>query len=384
MKTKVILLAVLSSLFLCGCITEFEATGIGIVADILVVEGNIVDDESAIVLSRSVSIMDNKDIGYTYVDNAVVCVECDDGTQFHADEDSNAENPRSRSGRYIIETGKLNPERQYRLKIELEGNEYCSEFLHPMDTPEMDSVFWTKKGKGEPVNIYVATHAPDGMAQYYLWSYREDWEARAKIIMADTLNPYVCSKSSKSRELLLGTTERNALGRLTELIVEIPPDNDRLTHLYRIDVSQNAISKRAYDYYSNIKKNSQQTGGIMAHIPSELKGNITCTTDSELIVVGYVDVSSTTRKRMYIYCEGLIEGYYSDSECIIIPARDLERRYNYNIPPEYQFIFQYSSYALRRCINCAIEGGRSIFELEDWPFQYAKEGWYIRYFENLK
>ena len=370
MKTKVILLAVLSSLFICGCITEFETTGIDEVAGILVVEGLITDEESTIVLSQSVGL--NDDNRALLVTDAKVYVECDDGTQWST--------ARQNFGEYIIETGKLNPERQYRLKIELEENEYCSEFAYPMITPEIDSVFWTKKGKGQPVNIHVATQSPDGMAQYYRWSYKEDWETRALVAREDTVSPYYCSKTSKSKELLFGTNQSADFGKLIHILAEIPPHDDRFMLLYRIDVMQNAISKRAFDYYTSIKRNSHQTGGIMAHVPSELKGNITCYTDLNQPVIGYVDVStSVTRERLYIHYIWVYEDFtYLD--CITFTSWEMSRIFN-----TWDYIhLKDGLYVLKKCVNCALNGGKSIYELDEWPNQYLKEGWYIRYFENLK
>ena len=268
----IVILVILHSLILFGCITEYEAKDIGEVSGILVVEGIITDNESVIILSRSSGLNhdDSQNMSVYQVPDARVYIECDDGMQqaakFHPDWDWGF--GRGNGSRYTIETGKLNPERQYRLKIEMEKHTYCSEFAHPIITPEIDSIFWTKRGRGQPVYINVATHGSDDMAHYYLWKYSEDWETRAKYtVPEDTLNPFYCSKSSKSREMLLGTTEKSGFGRLYETIVEIPLYDDWLSFLYRMDVTQNAISKRAFDYYKNVKKNSTQTGGLFARIP---------------------------------------------------------------------------------------------------------------------
>jgi len=363
-------------LLLYGCITEYEAKDIEKVASILVVEGVITDDESVIILSRSADLNhdDTRDITAYSVPDAKVYIECDDGTQWEAENhhDWDWDVGRGIGSRYAVTTGKLNPERQYRLKIEMEAHEYYSEFACPMDTPEIDSVFRTKEGAGQPVNIHVATQATDGMAQYYRWSYREDWESRAKItIPIDTFN-YMCSNSSNSREILIGTTEKTASDKLIEIIAKIPAGDDRFEILYRIDVAQNTISKRAFDYYTNIKKNSQQAGGIFAHVPSEIKGNITCFTDPARTVIGYVDVSSTTRGRLYIYRS---EGIYEDfqTECELIPWDKLFEKYGY-IPPNYiyhsgLFVGLFVEY---KCIDCIVAGGRPIDELpDDWPVQYV-------------
>jgi len=257
---------ILNCLILCNCITEFESKDIDEIEGILVVEGIITDDESVITLSRSkgLSYEDNiLDLSHYYVTDAKVYIECDDGTQWNAlvpfvpfvppDLKSGGTNgTNGQSGQYAIQTGKLNPERQYRLKIKLEEHEYHSIFASPMIPPEIDSVFLTKKDKGQPVNIHVATQTPDNNAHYYRWSYSEDWETRARVNLIGY--PYRCSKHYKSRELLLGTNENNASDKIIETLARIPPGNDRLSVLYRMDVTQHAISKRAFDLGHYIRK----------------------------------------------------------------------------------------------------------------------------------
>jgi len=348
---------VLPALVLCGCITEFEAD-IDEVEDLLVVEGIITDDESIITLSRSkgLSYEDNLlDLSPYHVTDAKVSIECDDGTQWNtAGQDA---------GQYTIQIGKLNSERQYRLKIELEAQEYLSEYAYPMATPEIDSVFWTKKDSGQPVNIHLATHASDGMVHYYRWSYREDWETRARI---SGYGPSLCSKHNHSKGLLLGTNEKNSSGQLIEILTETHPRNDRLSVLYRIDVKQHAISKRAFEYYTNIKKNAQKTGRIFAHVPSELKGNISCTTDPALMVIGYVDVSSATHERLYIYRdEDVYEQAYNPASCYRAYQSGGDYTGYVNIDGFYVEQF---------CINCQLDGGRPIEELpDDWPYKYGED-----------
>jgi hypothetical protein len=110
-----------------------------------------------------------------------------------------------------------------------------------------------------------------------------------------------------STQILLGSVEKTVMGQVTEILTEIQPTNRKLEILYRITVNQNAISKRAYDYFENIKKNATETGGLFAPTPSELRGNITCVTDPAKPVIGYVDISTTTQKRIYINPTGVYE-----------------------------------------------------------------------------
>jgi hypothetical protein len=304
MRGLIILIALC---FLCGCITEYELRGIEEVDGILVVDGIITDYESVITLSRSRHLTSD-DWEWTYEDpifDARVYVEREDGTRFPA-EPPNI-NFWGTPARYVINNGKLDPNSRYRLRIEIDefgemNNmdtfEYFSEFSHPIITPEIDSVFWMKRSPGQPVTIRVATHSPDRQVLFYRWSFREDWEINADFFHQDF--PFRCWNFAYSRNLLLGSAERTILGRVTDIIHEMEPQSRRLSVLYRIDVTQNAISKRAYDYFENIRRNTDQTGSIFAPIPSELRGNIYSATDPSRYVIGFIEVSTTTQKRLYI------------------------------------------------------------------------------------
>ena len=354
----------LMCLILCGCITEYEATGIDEDAGILVVEGVITDDETTITLSRSSNLTDDYLTSVSYINDAKVSVECDDGTQFDG-------YPYSEGvgyhviWRYLIKTGKLNPERQYSLKIEFEEHEYCSDYAHPIETPEIDSIFWMKRGPRQPVMIYVSTHSPENKVLYYRWSYREDWEIHSTYNMLPDY-PHYCWDKANSAGLLLGSAEKTVFGKLSDIIVEILPYARKLSVLYRINVKQNAISKRAYDYFANIRKNDQQSGSIFAPTPSELRGNITCTTDPERPVIGYVDVSTTTQKNLHIYrSNGAYEQPLSN-ECELVDGSLLLDWNDGILPKDYVLYDHYGNfYAHISCVDCTYHGTEQ--KPDDWP-----------------
>ena len=370
----------LLSLILCGCITDFNATGIDELADILVVEGIITDDESTITLSRSVNLTEES-FGDYYVDHARVYIECDDGTQWEAEPSLDGT---LRNGRYTIQTGPLNPDRKYRLKIEIEEVdstgirstfEYCSDYSNSIKTPEIDSVFWAKRGQGQPVAIYVATHEPEGKVLFYRWSYKEDWEINSQYFVEGY--PYYCWNVGKNSDLLIGSAEKTVFGKLTDIVAEISPSDRKLSVLYRITVKQNAISKRAYTYFANVKKNVEQTGSIFAPIPSELRGNIICTTDPDRPVIGYVDVSSTTQKHCYILRRDVYEVPYSlRQECEEISRDSLLSLYDGEIPDNYILLNpvpvspdDFPFYARAQCVDCSYYGTADQ-KPDDWPNNY--------------
>ena len=350
-----------------GCITEYEPTGIDEIADILVVDGIITDDETCITLSRSINLTeaDNEELPSIYIHNAKVYVECDDGTQMTGEHQV--------AGQYLVQTGTLNLERKYRLKIEINEHEYSSNFSYPIATSEIDSIFWMKRDKGEPVTIHVATQSSedfdDNIVLYYLWSFEENWEIRPPLPHWDY--PSVCWYKAESTDILLGSATKTVSGSLIENINEIDPSDRKLSEMYQIMVKQNAISKRAYDYFSNIRKNSQHSGSIFSPIPLELTGNITCTTDPGIPVIGYVEVSTTTQKHRYISRR---DNLYEPIQwnCQTFTVNELREIYNTTnippIPPDYTlyqegFFGMPALYVKKDCVEC----NGKLPKPDDWP-----------------
>ena len=385
MKSFFILLAGCACLILGGCITEYEAKGLNEVENILVVEGIITGGESIITLSRSVNLTNDSPTPYVYVNDAIVSVECDDGTLIQA-----IDLYYRPDGRYVIPMGDLNFDRQYRLKIEVyeadnSANnglyapyssrmfEYCSDYTHPIRTPEIDSVFWSKRDLGQPVNIHVATHSTTGDVMFYRWSYREDWEIVSdRRSFGEYMYPYYCWNGDNSRGLLVGSAEKTVFGQLTNIILEISPFDRKIEVLYRIKVKQNAISKQAYDYYANIKKNTRQTANIFSPVQSELKGNITCVTDPDRPVIGYVDFSTTTQSQLYIPYDDLAYEFAGrDWNCTDISQDSLMAKFMY-IPETYVPYYWINEmggrtlyYVYNRCIDCTFFG--TTIKPDDWP-----------------
>lgn len=369
MKKKCLIINCLLCLILSGCITKFEATRIDEAGEIIVVDGIITDDETIITLSRSLNLTDDDYYRYYYVDSAYVYIECDDGTKWQAEPyggDWWIYMP-PRNGRYLIKTGKLNLARKYRLKIEIEEHtntyEYCSEYSYPIETPEIDSIFWVS-GRGKPVSLYVATSTYEHKNMYYSWSYKEDWEVNAAIRVSNY--PYNCWKSSRNEDLLLGTNEKIVHGQLVNILTEIATSDMRLSSLYRIIVNQNAISKRAYEYYLNIKKNAENMGSLFAPVPSELLGNIICVSDPKRSVIGYVDVSTTTKMQRFISREDLL--FVNPLSCRIFSLEYMIEQFGSinQIPPHYIKI-DAESYAEHKCIDCTLLNG-TLQKPDDWPY----------------
>ena len=367
------LLYILIPVLFYGCIDEYNHKGIEEVSDLLVVEGTITDNESVFKLQLSVGIYEiwKEDV---YVLNAEVRVEKDNGEILRG--------IHTGKGMYAVSTGTLDPNAKYRLWIKTGGEEYRSEYLSPLFTPEIDSIVPLKEGQGEPIFMCVHTHDPKDQSRYYLWSYEEIWEAKAELFanygfldgkaqfftLSNSDNTYYCWGRDNSKKMLLGSSNK-----LLENVIyqkklnEIDCTSDRIAELYYMKVKQNQIRKSAFDYYSNIQKNIEQTGSIFAPVPSEMRGNIRSITNPDIHVIGYIDVSSTTIKDVYVPVSlGLYEGrnfcysYITEDPEVAYPIYGY---YEYDPHPTPPIL----KYAPHECVDCRLKAKASKNRPDFWP-----------------
>ena len=326
---------------LAGCIEPYNAKTDSI-DSILVVEGIITGETTQITLSKSVgldeSLAGEENMDKFAVNHAVVYVECEDGAK-------SAETYSSGGGKYLIETGELNPDKKYRLAIHLEGEEYHSSFVAPAVSPPVEVSFTCDASL---IHVCVTTYGHENQPGYYLWSFKEDWEITATMygdyasingrLVFNNLdspnNRYYCWKKDSSMNLILGTTEKLIENTIREKrIHSFRRTDDRSSFLYRVIVQQNTIHKEAYDFFNNLKKNIEQTGSIFGAIPSEIMGNIRCVSNPAIPVIGYVDVSSSASDEQYLnniyYHSVTLSGNIRDCEASILENPDLESLFGY-------------------------------------------------------
>ncbi|MDL2264858.1 DUF4249 domain-containing protein [Parabacteroides sp. OttesenSCG-928-G07] len=311
MKTikKILCFAVLISSVLSSCIEEFVPRDVERVSGILIVDGHITNDESIITLRYSVGMQDTL-IGNETIDHALVFVETDKGQKMQG--------VFQEKGKYVVPTGTLYSDTQYKLHILLDGQEYESTFLFPLYTVEIDTLYVTKEGRGEPVNVNLVTHGQEDDSKYYFWSYNEIWEYRAELFanagyiggefmffnLYTSNNSYYCWARNNSKSLIVGSTTKLSQNMMQKKIIEIPPNHDKLSMLYYISIQQKMIRKETYDYYQNLQNNVDLTGSIFSPIPAEIKGNISCINNSDIPVIGYIDVTTTTEKSLFVPTSG--------------------------------------------------------------------------------
>ncbi|MDH6359011.1 DUF4249 domain-containing protein [Parabacteroides sp. PF5-9] len=357
-------------IFFSGCIEEYTAKEIDEIADMLVIDGVITNGESVIKISKSVGLTTPL-YEAEMVDDAHVYVEIEhEGT---------IDGVCQGDGTYIVQTGDLLKDRKYRLCISHIGEKYQSEFLSPLYSPEIDSLFSTKKSPGDPVNIYVSTHDPEDQTKFYRWSYNEHWEVRALLfanagyIDGEFLlfspfrypNTYYCWGKDDSKVLLLGSTEKISENIISQKkLTEIEPDDDKLSRLYYILVQQTLLRQEGFNYLNNLQKNVELTGTLFSPIPSEMKGNIECLTNPNMTVIGYIEVSTTTKMELYI---DESKDYYEQPDPNKGPVCDITRD-PFKGYPYYNYLEP--TYASAKCVDCRTMYKASKEKPDFWPTPY--------------
>jgi hypothetical protein len=286
----------------------------------------------------------------------------------------------SASGTYTSNQVSLPDLSSCRLRIVTNGGkEYITDNIQVKPVPPIDSVFWERTQDG--VDTYVNTHDASNQTRYYLWEYQEDWEYRSNytsqleyingtIVQRDpTVNIYRCWQTNKSSRIIIATSSHLSNDVIQRLpITSIPQGSWMLGVKYSVEVIQYPLTKEGFEFWQNVKKNSEQLGTIFDPMPFQTQGNIRCVTDPEELVIGFISAGTSSTQRIYIN-NSEVWPWVIPNGCyeIAVPPDSIQIYFgDWGYVPEYQtfnptrFI---SSTPL--CIDCRLRG--SNIKPPFWP-----------------
>jgi hypothetical protein len=335
--------------------------------NLLVVEGFIhIGGETTIKLSRT---SDLSELSAKPEKNAMVQIEGEDGSLLSKLSEDD--------GKSILPTQNLDIKKRYRLKIvTANGKTYQTDFLQSKVTPEIDSVYFKVEDKG--FQVYVDTHDDSGNTKYYHWDYQETWEIRSafsatheyksgEVVPRDpAINIENCWVDAKSSKILIGSSERLNVDKISLFpIIHIKGNSTKVAYTYSILLHQYALTKEAYQYLEQMKKNTEQIGGIFDAQPSELKGNIFCVSNPEEEVVGWMSAGTISQSRLFIDYEDkpesgrdwlypeLCEAFYTSPDSLAIYMAGNHSLIRYEQEDKYGVIYLISE---KQCIDCRLRG----------------------------
>jgi len=354
---------------------------------ILVVDGIIVsgNDSTIITLSRTKSLTDSTPTVKELA--AKVSVLGKSGVSYPFNDLGN--------GRYETDHLMLDTTQQYQFKIlTSDGNEFRSELSRVGTSPPIDSVYWIQDSAG--VQIYLDTHDPTNNTRYYRWENVESWEYHSAY---DSYLEYVDENNIIERNLtrqifrcyqtqLLPYIEVTNTTRLSSDIVykykviDLPTGSEKISAEYSDLIKQYAISAEAFNFWTNLKKNTEQLGTLFDLQPFTELGNIQCVNNPEAKCIGYISFSSVKEQRVFVNKNEITQWNYSPYYNIPDPCIEYgvypELIAGYFLPPggpygysmigqgldsTHSTVYLFSS---NLCVDCRVHGGSTI-KPAFWP-----------------
>jgi Domain of unknown function (DUF4249) len=288
-----------------NCTKPYTPATITKALNYLVIEGVINtgnNDSTLIKLSRTVPL--SAGVGTSPELNATITIQSDNNQSYPLHELGN--------GMYVSDDLNLDNTHKYRLNINTsDGKNYVSDYISPIPTPLIDSIGFTIKSNG--LQVYANTHDPKNSTHYYRWDYTETWQFHSEYFSSYISNGtdmvprdpsqyiYDCWGNGISNDIVLGSSAKLTNDVIYQNpITFIESTSEKIETRYSIFVKQYALSSAGYNYFEQLRQNTEELGGIFDPQPSQLTGNVHCTTDASILAIGYVTAGTIQQKRVYI------------------------------------------------------------------------------------
>lgn len=264
--------------------------------------------------------------------------------------------------------------KNYRIEINTKGKKYLSDFIEVLQSPSIDSLSWRPTEDG--LLILVSTH--DTQNNFFLWNHIETWEYTAAFQSGYNIDngsftyrmqnediPH-CWKNIPSTEILIGTTNRLNQNIISEtMITKIPLRSEKLLVKYSILVNQLAISSKAYDYWQQLKKNTESLGTLFDPQPSQVIGNVYNEDGEE--VLGYFYATTVTQKRLTLALDDLPRSHryigdfgLCEEDTVLLADLPKFEPKTYNLVVGVYNLFGSLigfKYSTHDCTDCILQGG---------------------------
>ncbi|QLC66417.1 DUF4249 domain-containing protein [Flavobacterium sp. LPB0248] len=237
------------------------------------------------------------------------------------DSDGNVFNFNEKDGKYIsVNEFKAEPNKNYQLKITTSSRKsYVSstEILPTENSIDLETEIADKDG-ARGVQVNVKSFDPTNTSKYYRYEYEETYkiitpyniQTRLKLVQKSDYsysfekvpaepNTQICYTTKHSTGIRQTNTVNLTEDRVKYPVRFINNTDYMLTNRYSIMVSQYTQSQSAYDYYYKSKKMIDSGELLSPNQPGYVSGNIKSTTDLHEKVVGYFEVASVSKKRIF-------------------------------------------------------------------------------------
>ena len=277
----------------------------------------------------------------------------------------------------------------YQVKVTTPGGEELESGFDKMPNgPALDSVYFIIKDgltaggiSTKIMQFYVDLNAEGSYSQYYKWEVTETWEYHAahaaeyyydgtfhKIDPPDSSH-LVCWTTGPVKNIFTLSTKNLASNIYKQYPLHfIDGSSSRLGILYSMLVRQLALSENAYNYWEQLRINSNEQGGLYEKQPLAIKGNMVNVSNPDKNVLGYFYATSESSKR-YFYndIEGIVLGFYNNCTESGLGIHGWKEFSAQDYPVYYYFPATWIVRILSPdCVDCRLAGGTTV-KPDFWP-----------------
>ena len=322
------LVIILISLLLRGCVEPYTPD-IKESQELLVVEALLTDQPGFqhIYVSRSSPFNDPR---LVTEDNCYIRVFDDKGHAYTFYR-------RGGAGKYICSMSASDLVRGTSYKLSIitnEGKEYESDYeLLSSPCPPIDSVYFEMETIGttnpdhplEGIQFYIDMHSDNDQARNFRWELEESYQYNsANIIqyyydgvlhpMPDPFEFFICWYTGRIDDIYTFSTRHSQSNSISKYPLKyISNRTSRLKVRYSLLVRQYSLSYDAFQYWDQMRRQNQESGGLYETQPSHIRGNIHNINDPDEQVLGFFNVSSASEKRIFV--DGIRELSYPRTGC---------------------------------------------------------------------
>src|SRR5262249_12612911 len=140
--------------------------------------------------------------------------------------------------------------------------------------------------------------------------------------------------------------------------------SEKISQTYSDLVRQYAIPLEAYNFWQNLKRNTEQLGSLFDLQPFTELGNINCVNNPDVKCIGFISFTTLQEKRIFISHNDLVSWNYQPyfGECVLdtVPVPDINKFF----PPGGPFFYELIGTAngpyvisSKICVDCSYHGG---------------------------
>lgn len=379
MRTIKIYISVLIAVTLVSsCIERYDLASITSFQPKLVIDAQLTADDGVqeIVISKSSSIEKS---ALNPVSGCIVYVEDDKGNKFQFIETSE-------KGHYqgILEGNAIVIGNRYRLQVKTPDSKmFVSNYETLMPCPEVSNVYYNVETRGttDPkvnqngLQFYIDFKGDDNYGRFFRWQLVQtyeyhstwpldkwlDWDGYHDLPKPDYSN-FICYKTENLGDIFVLSTDGFSQNSYNRYRLHFVPDQTQvLQHKYSLLIRQYSLSKSAYSYWENLRKNNQEEVNLFGRQPANVKGNIYNSTDSTEQALGYFGISAVRIKRIMVLPSNKLSFNHVYRCHALVFERILEDDRPFYFATDFDWEGNtYLGQAGPECIFCTMHGGTTV------------------------